>query len=225
MNDGHNELNIAELDGGLYLADSVGGWRNEYGLSLSHSTLGGDDYLDKAGLVLSTSVPLSETFRLDMRARLRAIRSRDVLYDPLAGTSQDIRVAGNWRPDTVQNFRLQYQLYNNERNDFTTATRFSSYSSIRHRLRAEYGYRITPRYKIRFATEYRLSDYKDDNIEASGEVIRRRDDRIKLLLALDLNWSREILLGVKYEYVNNDSNIARFDYASNRVLASWTALY
>ena len=208
MNDGHNELNIAELDGGLYLADSVGGWRNEYGLSLSHSTLGGDDYLDKAGLVLSTSVPLSETFRLDMRARLRAIRSRDVLYDPLAGTSQDIRVAGNWRPDTVQNFRLQYQLYNNERNDFTTATRFSSYSSIRHRLRAEYGYRITPRYKIRFATEYRLSDYKDDNIEASGEVIRRRDDRIKLLLALDLNWSREILLGVKYEYVNNDSNIA-----------------
>jgi Tfp pilus assembly protein PilF len=225
VNNGHNEINIAELEGGLHLADRVGRWQNEYGLNLSHSTLGGDAYLDKAGIDLSTSARLSGLFRLDMRLRLRSIRSRDALYDPLEGSSQDIRVAGKWSPDKVQDFRLYYQLYNNDRNDFTTATRFSSYSNTRHRIRAEYKFRFMPRYGLRLATEYRLSDYKGENIEAGGEVIRRRDDRIKLLLGLGYSWSRDILLGVKYEYVSNDSNIDRFDYVSNRVLASWTALY
>jgi tetratricopeptide (TPR) repeat protein len=225
MNDGHNEINIAELEGGLYLADRVGRWQNEYGLSLTHSTLGGDAYLDRGGLELSTSAPLSATFNLDIRFRLQSIRSRDVLYDQLEGSSQDIRVTGKWSPDKVQDFRLYYQLYNNDRNDYETATRFSSYSNIRQRLRAEYKYRLAARIGIRFATEYRLSNYKDDNIEASGEVIRRQDDRIKLLLGLGYNWSRDVLLGLKYEYVNNNSNIDRFDYVSNRVLASWTALY
>lgn len=225
MNDGHNDINIAELDGGFYLADRVGDWSNEYGLSLSHSTLGGEAYLDKASLRLSTSARLSDTFKLDLRLRMRAIRSRDVLYDPLEGRSQDIRVAGKWSPDKIQDIRLHYQLYNNDRNDLETATRFSSFSSLRQRLRAEYKYRMTPRYSIRLASEYRLSNYKDDNIEASGEHVRRRDDRTRFLLGLDYRWSRETLIGFKYEYVRNDSNIDRFDYVSNRVLASWTALY
>jgi tetratricopeptide (TPR) repeat protein len=225
MNDGHNEINIAELEGGLLLADRVGRWQNGYALNLSHSSLGGDAYLDKFGLELSTSARLSRHFRLDMRLRLRSFRSRDMLYDPLEGSGQDIRIAGKWNPDKVQNFKLYYQLYNNDRNDFTTATRFSSYSNTRHRLRAEYKFRIMPRYALRLATEYRLSDYKGDNIEAGGEIIRRQDDRIKFLLGLGYSWSRDILLGVKYEYVSNDSNIDRFDYVSNRVLASWTALY
>jgi tetratricopeptide (TPR) repeat protein len=225
MNDGHNEINIAELEGGFYLANRVGRWQNEYGLNLGHSTLGGDAYLDKAGLEWSAASRLSGHFRLDTRLRLRYFRSRDVLYDPLEGNSQDIRVAGKWSPDKVQDFKLYYQLYNNDRNDFSTATRYSSYSNTRHRIRAEYKFRFMPSCEIRFATEYRLSNYKGDNVEASGEVIRRQDDRIKLLLGLGYNWSRVIQLGVKYEYTSNDSNIARFDYVSNRVLASWTALY
>lgn len=225
MNDGHNNINIAALDGGLYLARRTGIWSNEYGFSLSRLTLGGDDYLDKAGLGLSTSSRLSETFRLDMRLRARVIRSRNVLYDPLEGRSQDIRVSGKWSPDDFHDIKLQYQLYNNDRNDLETATRYSSFSYIRHKFRAEYKYRITPRYGIRLAAGYRQSDYKDDNIEAGNVRVRRRDDRARYLLGLDYHWSRETLVGLKYEHVNNDSNIDRFDYASNRLLASWTALY
>jgi len=225
MNDGHNEINIAELDGGFYLADSAGRWRYEYGLSLSHSTLGGNAYLDRAGFSTSAATRLSETVGIDLRLRLRTTRSADVLYDPIEGSSQDIRVAGKWSPDSIRDLRLHYQFYNNDRNDFATATRFSSYSYTRHRLSAEYGYRITPSFRVRFATEYRLSNYKDDNIEAGGDVIRRRDDRIRLLLGLGYYRNRETLLGFRYEYVNNDSNIDRFDYISNRVLASWTRLF
>jgi tetratricopeptide (TPR) repeat protein len=225
MNNGRSELNLAEIEGGLYLADKVDGWQNEYGLNLSHSTLGGAAYLDKAGISVSTLTSWSKTLGLDLRLRLREIRSRDVLYDPLEGVSQDVRVIGRWKPDTFQYFKLSYQLYNNDRNDFRTATRFSSFSDTRHRLSAEYRYIPTPRYGLRLAGEYRLSNYKDDNIEANGDAIRRRDERFKLLLGLGYNWSREILLGVKYEYVNNESNIERFEYISSRVLASWSVFY
>lgn len=225
INDGNHEINIAEFDGGLYLAHRTGDWRNEYGLSLSRSTLGGAPYLDKATLRLSTYARLSEAFRLDMRLRFRVIQSSDVLYDPLEGSSQDFRIAGKWRPADDHNIKLYYQVYNNDRNDFETATRFISYSNTRHRVRAEYRYGLSQRYALRTAAEYRVSNYEDENIEADGSMILRRDERTRLVLGLDYLWSRETLLGIKYEYTNNDSNIERYDYVSNRVLANWTRLY
>jgi len=225
INEGHHDINIAELDGGLYLAQNIGEWRNEYGLSLSHSTLGGAPYLNDAALRLSTDTRLSATLRLDLRLRVRVIRSSDVLYEPLDGTSQDIRIAGKWRPAGDHDIKLYYQMYNNDRNNLETATRYYSYSYTSHSIRADYRYTLTSRYTLRTSAEFRTSNYKDENIEADGARILRNDERIRLLLGLDYRLSRDALLGVKYEYTNNSSNIDRYDYISNFVLATWMILY
>ncbi len=214
------QYDYSEFNVGLYKTRPLAKWATEGGLRLSRSSYGGRDYLQILGLELRGHRNLTHGTRLQVRLRLRDLQAVDNIYDYLSGSSYDLRVATRWRLDTDNVLRAYYQYQDNNRNDrVIDATNFRSVSPQRHRLRLAWHHSITPAWQLRLAAEYRRSRYKTDNLEA-GTPIRRKDDRLRGQLELRRKLDRQTALVFSYQYTDNGSSIARYDYQRKVLLAS-----
>jgi len=157
---------------------------------------------------------------LRLKLRLRDISAIDTRYRYLDGSSHDLRVEGRWKLANNAQFRTYYEIQFNDRNDRTTATTFTSFSPLRQRIRADYTFNIKQGWEGRIAGEYRISDYPDANIETGGVEIKRKDDRMRALLEATKPINRDTSTTLSYTYTDNSSNIDRYTYQRNVLMAN-----
>jgi hypothetical protein len=162
---------------------------------------------------------------LNIKVRLRSIAAIQDQYSGLDGTTQDVRVEGHWGPNALSKLRGVYQLELNDRNGWETETSFSSLSPTRNTFRLEYLYQLDKSWNMIVAGSYRNSHYSEENLEADGEVIRRRDDRLRGYLEFSRTLSKHAGLSLEYTYTQNQSNIDRYDYDQNIISANVQYLF
>jgi tetratricopeptide (TPR) repeat protein len=219
------DYNLVEANGGLYKTFSLGGWNNEAGGYLTTSTLGSEGYLQSANLSLATQKTFTNQFRLGMKLRLRSVRAIDSHYEYVDGSTSDFSIDGRWKLDTSSQLRLTYQLEVNDREGLETVTSFTSLSPTRNRFKVDYSVPLTPEWTMKLAGEYRNSRYAEDNIESDGSTIARNDNRLRGQVELARFLNRNTSLALGYSYTDNRSNISRYDYSKNVLMANIQLLF
>jgi tetratricopeptide (TPR) repeat protein len=214
------DYSLVDMNLGLYKTFRLQSWHNEAGAYLSYSTLGGDSYTRSANLSLNARRDLSEVMSLRLRMRLRQIWSLDKLADAIEGNSSDYRVEGQWRLAQSARLRGYYELELNDRQDSETATTFASLSPTRHTVYADYRFPLTQTWEMKLSGSYRLSEYNDANLEAGGELIDREDDRLKFGIEVNRPVGKRSMLLLEYSYTDNSSNIDRYSYQRNLLMAN-----
>ena len=220
-----NNYNIMEMKGGLYKTLPLDAWSNETGVYATYTTLGGHRYLASANLSVTSKRRLSPAYRLRFRLRLHAIEAMQSRYDYLSGSRLDFRTEGRWYRNNGGSLRAYYQLDINNRNDYRAGTVFSSYSPTRHRLRLDYSFSPLSGWLVRAGGEYRLSRYNDANVDSSGRIIRREDNRKRALLELTHRLNRQADILLEYSYTDNNSTINRYSYRRNMWMGSLQYLF
>lgn len=215
------QFNLAEGSLGLYKAFTWAGWNSEAGGYLTYSTLGGSGYLQSANIDLATRKHVTSRISLRARLRYRQLSAVDPLYDAIDGSQAIVRLEARCRTASAGSLRAWYQYDDNDRNDITTATTFTSLSPLRQSLYADYSRYIGTHWYFRLGAEYRNSSYPDDNIESTGIAVRRRDDRLRYQLGVERKLGATTDLALEYSYTDNRSNIDRYSYERNMVLASF----
>lgn len=214
------DFNLIEANIGAYKTFPVSTWRNEAGGYVTYSTLGGSGYLQSANLSWLTRNNISDRTRLRMRLRLRYVEAVDNQYSAVDGSAEDLRIEGRWLLNSKNRFRAYYQLELNQRNGSETTTTFTSLSPTRNTLRGEYTLLINQDWSMRLAGAYRNSSYSEANTEADGTVIHRNDDRLRAYLEFSRILNRHTLLGLEYMYTDNRSNIDRYTYDQQVIMAN-----
>ncbi len=228
-----SDYNYLEFNAGLYKSLPIGNWRTEGGLRMSRSSYGGTGYLQIASLILRGKRKLSARSQLQIRFRLRNLDAIENHYDYLSGSSYDLRIGARWRTGSRGSLRAYYQFQDNDRNDINRTNYFHSVSPRRHRIRADWRQALADKWKLRLGAEYRLSEYKEDNIYYfSGQRIRRTDHRFRALAEVTRMLSNSTDLVFSYLYTDNSSNVGPitlpppdnylidYDYTRNMFMAS-----
>ncbi len=219
------DYNLIEANVGAYKTFPLEGWSNEAGGYVTYSTLGGEGYLQSGNLSWSGQTQLAERLRLNIKLRLRSVAAIQDQYSGLDGTAQDVRLDGRWGLNALSQLRGVYQLELNDRKGWETETSFSSLSPTRNTFRLEYLHQLDERWNMVVAGSYRNSHYSEENLEADGEVIRRRDDRLRGYLEFSRTLSKHAGLSLEYTYTHNQSNIDRYDYDQSIISANVQYLF
>ncbi|MCM8882372.1 MAG: hypothetical protein LC541_03430 [Candidatus Thiodiazotropha sp.] len=215
-----SDYSLTEVNLGLYKRFRLQEWNNESGLYLTYSTLGGEPYLSSTNLSLNARRNLSNELGLRFRVRLKAIQSLDQDNDGLEGSAFDLRTEGRWAMRENTRFRTYYQLELNDRDGSATATTFTSLSPTRHGLYLDYLQSVLQNWQLKLSGSYRLSDYDEENLEADGTTITRKDERVRMGIELNRRFWDRFQLAVEYSHTDNSSNIDRYSYQRNMILAS-----
>lgn len=115
---------------------------------------------------------------------------------------------------------LDYRGELNDRQDLATGTEFYSVSPQRHELAMKLSYPVMASLNVGVSTGVRYSEYRDPHrltVPQGTLVIQRSDTRLQagLEAVLAIGGGASLLAG--YDYKNNDSNIARYDYSNQSV--------
>ena len=156
---------------------------------------------------------LTESTRLRLRYRFSRIEA-EAPYEHLTGSRHRMAVEGRYRGPL--DARAGYELEYNDREDLSTATSFTSVSPTRHEVFAEAEYPFGSAWEAEGKVEYRYSRYHDANTDAATGLDRIREDgrlRLQATVSRELPWQLEAF--GEYEYTDNDSNIAGYDYTAN----------
>jgi hypothetical protein len=181
---------------------AVGDWRIEAGPYLGETLLDGDGFERTVGVGVRALRPLAESLWLDVRFSHDDLEATSSRFDFVAGTRDRLRVGldigatrGRWRPSVEL-----------ERNDRASA----GVSPERQRLALRYGRAITERWSLDATIAYRDSDF--DALAAPREE-RLREAIATVRRGLARGWA----LSAQYRFADNESNVAQFNYTSNRV--------
>jgi len=211
--------NLNEIHAGIYKTYALAGWQTESGLYLNYSTQGSRNYLQSANLSFFGKVKLSSNTGLRLRLRLHAIEAIDPIYASLSGNAEDFRIESRWSLGRKNRLRAYYQFDNNTRTDSSTLTSFSSRSPIRHRLRLDYYFPLFGNLSGQLAAEYRLSQYKDNNINTTTGLNQQRiDDRLRGKFAVTHSFNKQLALNLEYAHTQNTSTINTYEYTQNVIL-------
>ena len=219
------DYNLIEANVGGYKSFPLGQWNNEAGGYVTYSTLGGEGYLQSGNLSWAGQALLAENLRLSMKLRLRYVAAVQSQYSALDGTAEDFRVEARWMQSPLSQLRGIYQLELNDRNGWETETTFSSLSPTRNTFRLEYMYQLDESWNVVVAGSYRNSHYAQDNLEADGEVVERRDDRLRAYVEFSRTLSKHAGFSLEYTYTENRSNIDRFVYDQSIISANVQFLF
>jgi tetratricopeptide (TPR) repeat protein len=115
--------------------------------------------------------------------------------------------------------RAGYELELNEREDLVQGSEFFSFSPRRHLLYLRAVRPAAGAWRVEARGEIRLSRYGDPNRLADGSLVRREDDRLGFALRASRPLGSRWRLYVAYEYYDNRSNIATYDYSRGQLSA------
>ncbi len=187
--------------GGLY-AWRPGNWRLEGSAHLVYGTLGGSGFEHEIALGARAVRYLGDNDALDLNYRYDDIEEDDPLFAGIAGSRQrlDLRYR-RYRGNHTLILRLGAEA--NDRLD-------PSVSPSRTRVHADYRYEPETGWGFEAGFSLRASDY--DELE-----IPRNEDLAALHAALTRRLGEHWLLGLAYEYSENDSSDPAFSYERNLI--------
>jgi len=114
-----------------------------------------------------------------------------------------------WRGD------LRYRIDYDDRENLDTGREFFSVSPLGQTLRLAIGYGFTPALELGASVGYRLNYYRDSHRLQTREgllVIHRKDHRLTYGLDGEYRFNKTVSLLLNLQQIDNDSNIARYDY-------------
>jgi tetratricopeptide (TPR) repeat protein len=115
--------------------------------------------------------------------------------------------------------RAGYELELNERDDLVQGSEFFSFSPTRHLVYLRAVRPAAGAWRVEARGEIRLSRYDDPNRLADGSLLRREDDRLGVALRASRPLEGRWRLYVAYEYYDNRSNLATYDYSRGQLSA------
>lgn len=115
--------------------------------------------------------------------------------------------------------RAGYELELNEREDLVQGGEFFSFSPTRHLAYLSAVWPAAGAWRVEARGEIRVSRYDDPNRLADGSLVRREDDRLGFALRASRPLEGFWRLFVAFEYYDNRSNIATYDYSRGQLSA------
>ena len=187
--------------GGLY-AWRPGNWRLEGSAHLVYGTLGGSGFEHEIALGARAVRYLGDSAALDLNYRYEDIKEDDPLFAGIAGSRQrlDLRYR-HYRGNHTVILRLGAEA--NDRLD-------PGVSPSRTRFHADYRYEPERGWGFEAGFSLRASDY--DDLE-----IPRTEDLSALHAALTRRLGEHWLLGLSYEFSENESSDPAFSYERNLI--------
>jgi len=201
------------LGAGLGYDRKLGDWNARFEANYEYLEFGGDTYEKILHVSAEGRHKFSKKTELRVRYRYSDINAPEDAFSNLEGDRHQLRVEGRFRSGKNR-YRLSYTYEDNDRDDRTTMTTFSSSSPIRHILRANAKVPLNAKWETEFDVRYRDSRYKDDNV-SGGMSTRRDDDRFRAKATLKYKLDSKTKLFADYNHFDNDSSIDTFTYKRN----------
>ena len=203
------------LGAGLGYDRKLGDWNGRFEANYEYLEFGGDTYEKILHLSAEGRHKFSKNTELRVRYRYSDINAPEDAYSNLEGDRHQLRFEGRFRSGKNR-YRLSYTYEDNDRDDRTTMTTFSSSSPVRHTLRANAKIPLAEKWESEFDLRYRDSRYKDDNV-SGGMSTRRNDERFRAKATLKYKLDTKTKIFADYNHFDNDSNIDSFTYERNIV--------
>lgn len=143
--------------------------------------------------------------------RYKDIEGLSQLYEPFTGRNQEFKAIWGGRLSSQQNWELRYQYEDNQRQDSQALLNYRSFSPIRQGVSFTWNYQMA-QWRLNLLSEYRDSQFQDDNVYANGISIKRSDQRFKTSLQAIWQIDDRLKFNAGYHFTDNQSNIAFFDY-------------
>lgn len=213
-----DEYSFSSLSGGINRHKKYGRWRTSLGVSAA------------------VELAKSDMFAVVPAAKLKGKRSFHAYTLELSNTLSWIEGSSDYEHLTGFQDQLSVRLERNipggetyvgiggeynDRNDWSEQGEFFSYSPLRGNIHAGFDYALTQRWILALSGQYRKSLYPDENrIEIDGSVTEneREDERILVSFRGEYDLSGSVIGFVEYSRTDNDSNISRYSYESNRFM-------
>lgn len=204
-----------QLNLGFYRDTRLGRWQTRSGLHVYRDTLGSTGFQQRYNLQLRGDLPYSTTQRLRLQYDFTDFHELDDLYTPLSGQRHRFRLENRSRLSSTHLLRLGYRYEFNQREDYASATSFTSYSPERNTGYIALQSKLTNKVDSHLEFEYRSSIYQDANIDNSVNLGIRDDTRAQTTLRVDYQLTEAFEIEAAYRYTNNDSNYSTKSYKSN----------
>lgn len=215
--DRHAELDSFDLDitaAGADYSASTGQWRHNVDIMLLRNRLGGDELENIGRLAVSSTTGLRGELRLKLQLEYETIDAASA-YSFLEGRRKtgEIALSG-----TVRNWKLEYSLEDNDRNDYRAEDgRFQSFSPRQHELTFEKQISLSHEWELELEGTYMQSRYRDANVRSDGTQQKRRDKRATLSAGLYKAWIHNWRLGIELGRTDNVSNFDESDYTRQTI--------
>lgn len=191
-------------------------WKTRFEAGYDYIEYGGDTYEKISKLAVEGRHHLTQDAELRLRYEADFISAPDTLYRNLEGTMHQFRAETRLKQDSNR-YRLSYTLETNDRDDFRTATTFTSSSPVRHILRANARIPFAGKWEGEIDARYRKSRYRDKNLFSNGSSKTRDDERFRARLGIEYKYTGKTRFFGRYENFNNDSNIDTYSYDRNLI--------
>ncbi|MFK7731452.1 MAG: tetratricopeptide repeat protein, partial [Pseudomonadales bacterium] len=215
--DSVDEYDFDMLDIGLrkYSPTDFGRWY--WGVRSNATVLGGEGYLQSSSAQLGAQGWLEDSYKWKAGYQYKNHRSLNEQFDPFAGDAHrfDLEFAGSI--NDKQNWKLAYRYEFDDRDDLDLGDLFTSYSAQRHSLQAEWGLQ-RGHWRNKLSANYRSSDYMDTNLMLDGNIVSRKDQRMKLSARSSWALFDDWTLSAEYSFTDNKSNIETYDYDRHMLL-------
>lgn len=187
--------------------------RQRYKLSahISNSQLADQPLTRSGSIEANVTVTPAKHYTFDTGYYLKTIQADSAKYKYLGGTQQRLRFRLNWSQPPHQ-IHSHYDYEDNNRQDATTNNSFSSYSPQRHNIVFKYQYRLKPQLTLKLSGQYRDSRYRDQHIFSDGSRLRREEQRIKIIPAVERKIGENGYITIEYAYTDNASTLSQYRY-------------
>ena len=212
----------------------------QWGLTLSANQiwLAGENYLSQIDLQLKDEMLLAGEYIVGFSAQYSDINSNDPLFDRYAGKSSELmfEIRGGSNPYWQIDYTYLYEDKEDWKSiDINTAYTifdvYTSYSGDVHELGGQLEWTINELWATRYALILRQAYNEGADLflahttDRFSTALTRETQRIYFETELIRTISDNIFLRARYEYLDNDSNIDRFDFGSNLISLSFNYIF
>lgn len=205
-----NEFDQLALSaGGRYRARAAG-WHAEIGLHAGYNTFDGEGIESKRMMTLQASRRFASGWELRPRYRFSHIDGLGAFHS-LSGSRHQIGARGQKRSGGT-NLQLEYEFESNDRQeDAVSPTRHLLFAAVRRDLSGDW--------TLGADLSYRYSRYDIDMAST------REEHRAQLGLNVNRRLTRSWEVVIRYDFTQNHSNAADFDYSRNRLSIGTNKLF
>jgi Flp pilus assembly protein TadD len=189
------------VHGGGYYRLAAGDWMNQAGLQLAYTTLDGEGFENRRTLALQTSSEVRPDWLLRARYRFNDIEGLNE-FGGLSGYRHEASARLAWNQEPWR-LGIEYQFDASDYDDGVL-------SATRHQLGVDLQRTLYDGWAVLLEATRRHSRYD----EGTGA-----EDRTQLALAMSKTLTAQWRLVIRYDHTDNDSDLAEFNYAGNRISA------
>ena len=226
-----NYLDVDEENTSVYSAGGgfkhrVGAWQQDYQLAVNRLSLDGDEVQTSIIGALDARKRLAGNRLFEARLLGESIDGdRANGYDYLTGERARLRLRYRNIASPVT-WKLTYEATFNDRDELVTldaggnVDNVFDVSPLRHEVAADLEWPLLGSLKGTLRGNYRISQYRDEEVRGGVEAGERDDDLWAVRAGLLYPFGRGFNTRLEATYTENDSNFDRFDYDRTEVVLS-----